>query len=107
LKLNTPQKVKLSRFTFENIENYVGTITFQYKLNNSSKSESSVTATAYIFIGPDTDYDNIINDFDLDDDNDGILDIHEGNRDLDSDGDNIPDSYDIDSDNDGIIDIIE
>ena len=94
-------------FTFENIENYVGTITFQYKLNNSLKSESSATATAYIFIGHDTDYDSVIDEFDLDDDNDGLLDIHEGNRTMDSDGDNIPDSFDIDSDNDGIIDIIE
>lgn len=94
-------------FTFENSDNYLGVITFQYQLSNLLKSESSVTAAAYIFIGPDTDFDNIINYFDLDDDNDGILDIHEGNRDLDSDGDNIPDSFDIDSDNDGIIDIIE
>jgi gliding motility-associated-like protein len=52
----------------------------------------------------DTDYDGIADDFDTDDDNDGILDTEEGNGMIDSDNDGIPNSLDIDSDNDGITD---
>ncbi len=51
---------------------------------------------------------------DLDDDNDGILDIVEnggtvptGSGDLDTDGDGIPNYLDLDSDNDGCHDVIE
>lgn len=55
----------------------------------------------------DTDGDNIPDSRDLDDDNDGIVDILEGNGLVDSDQDRIPDSLDIDSDNDGIPDIVE
>ncbi|PCH72570.1 MAG: hypothetical protein COB98_11690, partial [Flavobacteriaceae bacterium] len=53
----------------------------------------------------DTDQDGICDIYDLDDDNDGILDTVEG--DGDTDGDGIPDSLDLDSDNDGILDVIE
>ena len=42
-----------------------------------------------------------------DGDNDGILDIHEGNGTIDTDNDGIPDSMDPDSDNDGIPDSVE
>ena len=55
--------------------------------------------------GFDNDFDGILDDVDLDDDNDGIPDAVEG--DLDTDGDGIKDSFDLDSDNDGIADIIE
>ncbi|MEM8860675.1 MAG: thrombospondin type 3 repeat-containing protein [Chloroflexota bacterium] len=58
-------------------------------------------------INPDTDYDGVINAHDIDDDNDGILDVYEGAGRVDTDGDGIPDSRDIDSDNDGIPDNIE
>ncbi len=69
-------------------------------------------------VGPDEDGDGIINQYDLDDDNDGILDTDEGiiDRDLngvadaesvDTDGDGTPDGYDLDSDNDGILDNLE
>jgi hypothetical protein len=54
---------------------------------------------------PDTDNDIIPDYLDLDDDNDGILDVAEGPG--DSDGDGIPNSQDLDSDNDGINDIRE
>lgn len=54
---------------------------------------------------PDNDNDGIFNQFDLDDDNDGILDTVEGLG--DSDGDGIIDAFDLDSDNDGIPDNIE
>ena len=53
----------------------------------------------------DTDGDGIPNQVDIDDDNDGILDVLEGNGDSDNDG--FEDSLDIDSDNDGIPDNIE
>jgi len=54
---------------------------------------------------PDNDGDGIIDSVDIDDDNDGILDVLEGS--LDPDGDGIKNSFDLDSDNDGIPDNIE
>ncbi|WP_198520214.1 T9SS type B sorting domain-containing protein [Flavobacterium sp. 5] len=58
---------------------------------------------------PDFDRDGILDDFDLDDDNDGILDTVEDNGTLnrDTDGDGLSDSRDLDSDNDGCSDVIE
>jgi len=53
----------------------------------------------------DTDRDGITDDIDIDDDNDGILDIVEGSG--DDDGDYIINSLDLDSDGDGIADNIE
>ena len=53
----------------------------------------------------DNDGDGVADGFDIDDDNDGILDLAEGNGDADLDG--IPNSEDLDSDGDGIPDIIE
>lgn len=56
----------------------------------------------------DSDLDGIPDNVDIDDDNDGILDVDEGSgSSLDSDGDGIEDRIDLDSDNDGIPDIIE
>ena len=72
---------------------------------NSATCSFDVTVS-----GADIDGDNIIDLCDIDDDNDGILDIDEGFAllsALDSDGDGIPDYLDLDSDNDGIFDIIE
>ena len=54
---------------------------------------------------PDNDMDGIPDVDDIDDDNDGILDVLEGGG--DSDGDGIPDWFDQDSDNDGIPDNVE
>lgn len=58
---------------------------------------------------PDFDRDGVLNDVDLDDDNDGILDIIEQNGVLyrNTDGDGFPDYQDLDSDNDGCFDVIE
>jgi len=58
---------------------------------------------------PDFDKDEVMNDDDLDDDNDGILDVIEQNGDIDrdTDGDGYPDHHDLDSDNDGCYDVIE
>ncbi len=53
----------------------------------------------------DADFDGIPDGTDIDDDNDGILDVVEGTG--DADGDGIPNNLDLDSDNDGIPDIIE
>ena len=58
-----------------------------------------------ITILPDNDKDGIPDDDDVDDDNDGILDIREDTTDLDGDG--IPNHFDLDSDGDGCFDVIE
>ena len=57
----------------------------------------------------DFDGDGIPDDIDLDDDNDGILDIIEqqGQEDRDTDGDGYPDHRDLDSDGDGCFDVTE
>jgi len=55
----------------------------------------------------DYDGDGVLNGDDLDDDNDGIPDLAEGDQDVDSDLDGRPDSLDLDSDNDGIADLLE
>ena len=55
----------------------------------------------------DTDGDGIFDVLDDDDDNDGILDIDEGNGLVDTDGDGIADSLDLDSDDDGVLDANE
>ncbi|MFI1744528.1 T9SS type B sorting domain-containing protein [Thalassobellus sediminis] len=57
----------------------------------------------------DFDEDGVTNDIDLDDDNDGILDVVEqaGLLDRDTDNDNFPDYRDLNSDNDGCLDVIE
>lgn len=55
----------------------------------------------------DADGDRIVDTVDVDDDNDGILDVIEiaGNGlDVDTDGDGVPDRLDLDSDNDGVLD---
>jgi IgGFc binding protein/CHU_C Type IX secretion signal domain len=55
----------------------------------------------------DNDGDGVNDNVDIDDDNDGILDVNEGNGSVDTDGDGVPDSKDRDSDNDGIPDVAE
>lgn len=53
----------------------------------------------------DNDGDGLKDDLDIDDDNDGILDVNEGGLDPDVDG--VRNNLDLDSDNDGIPDLIE
>ncbi len=53
----------------------------------------------------DSDGDTVADIYDLDDDNDGILDTVEGL--IDTDGDGVFNNLDLDSDNDGILDVVE
>ncbi len=63
------------------------------------------SASAQIVATEDFDGDGVGDADDVDDDNDGITDILEG--DTDTDGDGIPNRLDLDSDNDGCNDVVE
>ncbi len=93
--------------TYTNDNPVAGTITFTYTVCHNVNTGNCSTAEVTIHILTDTDCDGISDDLDIDDDNDGILDIDEGDGTVDTDGDGIPNSLDIDSDNDGIPDNIE
>jgi gliding motility-associated-like protein len=86
---------------------FEGDDTFQYVIFDSADRILSSTAVVVIHVILDTDCDGIPNKDDIDDDDDGILDVVEGDMNIDTDGDGIQDSIDIDSDNDGIPDNIE
>ena len=68
-------------------------------------AEIPVDLEATLTVYPDNDKDGVRDSQDDDDDNDGILDIYEGNGDADQDG--IKNSFDPDSDGDGCLDVIE
>ena len=72
---------------------------------NSDSDENPYQINLSATSALDTDSDSIADIYDIDDDNDGILDTTEGIVDTDSDG--INNSLDLDSDNDGIADLIE
>lgn len=75
-------------------------------ISDSSNNELTITAsTGFGQAGVDSDGDEVMDDVDIDDDNDGILDIVEGDGDFDKDG--IANYLDLDSDGDGIADNIE
>jgi uncharacterized repeat protein (TIGR01451 family) len=82
----------------------VAQITYRSQATGVSYQDSS-SAAAVTISNPDGDGDGRPNLIDIDDDNDGILDIDEGAGDLDGDG--VPNSLDIDSDNDGLPDLLE
>lgn len=86
---------------------YTGTLKFRYHIYDENDVKNYSEATAYITINSDFDCDGIYDIQDLDDDNDGIPDIVEGNNEIDTDDDGITDNFDIDDDNDGIPDIRE
>ena len=69
----------------------------------------STSATATFITPGDFDKDGVFDIVDVDDDNDGILDVDEDNGivDRDSDGDGLPDRTQLDSDNDGCFDVNE
>ena len=78
------------------------TLTQNETLNYNSASASAILEVYEVI---DSDEDGITNAYDLDDDNDGILDYVEKKDDLDGDG--LINSLDIDSDGDGCYDGIE
>jgi len=83
-----------------------GIYTLRYDVSDSSGNAAvQLMRTVWVISAQDTDGDGILDEFDLDDDNDGITDQIEGV--FDSDGDGVPDYLDLDSDNDGLTDIIE
>ena len=87
-------------------------ITFTYSVCHTINTENCSTAEVTIQLLVDTDCDGVPDIDDLDDDDDGILDIIEeeyalDQTSLDSDGDGIVDRLDIDADNDGIVDNVE
>ncbi|NOR73529.1 MAG: hypothetical protein GQ525_00055, partial [Draconibacterium sp.] len=96
--------------------NYIGLDSFVYQICDDGLPSMCDQATVYITVEPDKDCDGVPDWEDIDDDNDGILDVVEGLIDYDGDGlsdnggevdsdlDGIPDYLDIDSDNDGIVD---
>lgn len=92
------------KFSFTVPNGYLGTLKFEYYISEVGKNNYKATAEVIIFVKADHDCDNVSDEDDIDNDNDGILNIHEGNGKIDSDADGIPDSFDIDSDNDGITD---
>ena len=105
----TPKVGELSitnkgEFTFTIPTAYYGTLIFEYYITEVNNNSYKDVAEVVIFVEPDHDCDNISDEDDIDDDNDGILDVDEGNGKVDSDFDGIPNSFDIDSDNDGITD---
>ncbi len=93
--------------TYEPIASEIGhTVTINYQICDAHVQPSLCSsATISINILADSDGDSIPNNVDIDDDNDGILDVLETNYDFDHDG--IPNHLDLDSDNDGITDIFE
>jgi gliding motility-associated-like protein len=94
-------------FTYIPERGFEGATNFVYQLCNDSDSALCSDATVEINVYSDTDCDEIPDIDDIDDDNDGIVDLDEGNGTIDTDDDKIPDSFDIDSDNDGISDNVE
>ncbi len=94
-------------FEYIPFDGFFGTDSFQYVICDNGVPSLCDTAWVFITRVPDNDCDGIADADDIDDDNDGIIDVVEGDRAIDSDHDGIPDSYDIDSDNDGIPDNIE
>ena len=77
------------------------TETFDYTISDGNGG----TDTATVTVARDNDADGIADIYDIDDDNDGILDTVEGTQ--DSDGDGVQNHLDLDSDNDGISDLAE
>ncbi|WP_167619749.1 Ig-like domain-containing protein, partial [Maribellus sediminis] len=85
---------------------FTGTDQFTYQICDNGNPSLCDTGIV-VFVVKDSDIDGKPDDIDIDDDNDGIVDISEGDGTIDTDGDGLPDSYDIDADNDGITDNIE
>ena len=74
---------------------------------DSSGTADHLEAAVSSVCGTDTDGDGINDNVDLDDDNDGIVDVDEGDDTVDTDNDGTPDYLDTDSDGDGCFDTFE
>ncbi len=105
--LGTVTLMEDGSFHYDFTRGISGTDQFVYEICDDNQYPECDQATVYITIFGDFDCDNIPDIDDIDDDNDGIIDIVEGDRTIDTDGDGIPDSLDIDADGDGIPDNIE
>ncbi|MGD9930189.1 MAG: Ig-like domain-containing protein, partial [Mangrovibacterium sp.] len=96
-------------FTYTPDAFYFGKDSFNYEVCDDAFPALCAQATAVLV--PDTDGDGIDDFADIDDDNDGVLDVDEMDKltgeDIDSDGDGIPDRLDPDSDSDGLSDNYE
>jgi len=108
----TPRPCKFSinsdgSFSMQVPEWFSGTIEFEYYITEKTSDEYKSNAKVIVEVIPDFDCDGISDVEDMDEDNDGIPDVDEGDGSIDSDWDGIPDSEDIDSDNDGITDNVE
>ncbi len=78
------------------------------QVTSSGGNDFAMTAVSFqrcVPTGLDSDGDGVIDSNDIDDDNDGITDVMEGEGDFDGDG--IVNRLDLDADNDGLPDIIE
>ena len=93
-------------FSYLNSNGFEGVLNFTYKICETGNSENCDEANLVIIVKHDNDCDGVSDDLDVDDDNDGILDIDDGLT-FDSDSDGILNCFDIDSDNDGIVDNVE
>ena len=91
----------------------VSKLTYRYRVvvsNIAFACDPTVTSVDVGFITPDDfDLDGIFDIVDVDDDNDGILDVDEDNGvvDRDTDGDGNPDRIDLDADGDTCFDVTE
>ena len=89
----------------------IDTIYVSVTINGCTSPAAKLTVTSKL--APDNDKDGLNDDEDLDDDNDGILDIFENaqcapsSESCDTDGDGIINRFDLDSDGDGISDVLE
>ena len=86
---------------------FLGVDTLTYIVCDTTAAPNTLCDTAFIFVHVlgDNDGDLIADIDDVDDDNDGISDVLEGNGDFDND--NIPNHLDLDSDGDGCPDALE
>ncbi|MFL0137853.1 gliding motility-associated C-terminal domain-containing protein, partial [Tenacibaculum maritimum] len=73
----TPNDPSDDIVTYTPNPDFSGTDSFQYTICDNASPANCTTAIAIIIVEPDTDEDGIVDSIDLDDDNDGILDVNE------------------------------
>jgi len=97
----------IGNFVYNSSIGFNGEIVFKYSICDNENENNYSEALVSIFIVSDFDCDGVPDIQDIDIDNDGLLNLIEGNGEIDSDGDGVPDIFDIDDDNDGIPDNTE